>query len=166
MGISADRSSQLGPLISARHHAKVSGMVQRAAEAGLRTVDVSAKVPARGYFFAPTVFRDVGPDSEIARDEVFGPVLITAPFDDLEEAIDLANDSTYGLAAHIWTRDLSAAHLAASRLQAGTVFINCALLADPAFPFGGMKRSGLGRENGPEVFDAYLESKSVVVSLE
>jgi aldehyde dehydrogenase (NAD+)/phenylacetaldehyde dehydrogenase len=92
-------------------------------------------------------------------------VLISEPFDELEQAIALANDSRYGLAAHLWTSNLNAAHYAASRLQAGTVFVNCALLADPAFPFGGMKHSGLGRENGPEALDAYLEPKTVVMAL-
>jgi acyl-CoA reductase-like NAD-dependent aldehyde dehydrogenase len=91
--------------------------------------------------------------------------LISSAFDELDEAIALANDSRYGLAAHLWTQNLGAAHHAASRLQAGTVFINCALLADPAFPFGGMKHSGLGRENGSEALDAYLEPKTVVMAL-
>jgi aldehyde dehydrogenase (NAD+)/phenylacetaldehyde dehydrogenase len=96
---------------------------------------------------------------------VFGPVLATAPFDDLDEAIALANDSPYGLAAHVFTQDLRTAHKAAAALEAGTVFVNCILLADPAFPFGGMKMSGIGRENGSEVLEAYLEPKSVVMAL-
>lgn len=105
------------------------------------------------------------PDAEIAREEVFGPVLAVTPFDDLDEAIAMANDSVYGLAAHVFTRDLATAHHVAARIEAGTVFVNCVLLADPAFPFGGMKRSGIGRENGAEVLDAYLEPKSVVMAL-
>ena len=105
------------------------------------------------------------PDTEIAREEVFGPVLTTAAFDELDEALELANDSVYGLAAHVWTQDLATAHYAASKLQSGTVFVNCILLADPAFPFGGVKRSGIGRENGPEALDAYLEPKSIVMAL-
>jgi acyl-CoA reductase-like NAD-dependent aldehyde dehydrogenase len=165
IGASADRESQLGPLISERHHAKVTGFVRRAAESGIETVGRLRALPDKGHYFAPTIFRDVKPDAEIAREEVFGPVLITSPFDELDEAIELANDSNYGLAAHVWTPMLSTAHYAASRLQAGTVFINCILLADPAFPFGGMKRSGIGRENGAEVLDAYLEPKSVVMAL-
>ena len=165
MGVSSSRASQLGPLISARHHAKVTGLVQRARQAGLQTAGSPAARPSSGHFFAPLVFRDVAADAEIAREEVFGPVLISEPFDELEQAIALANDSRYGLAAHLWTSNLNAAHYAASRLQAGTVFVNCALLADPAFPFGGMKHSGLGRENGPEALDAYLEPKTVVTAL-
>jgi aldehyde dehydrogenase (NAD+)/phenylacetaldehyde dehydrogenase len=92
-------------------------------------------------------------------------VLAAAPFDDLDEAIAMANDSVYGLAAHLWTRDLATAHHGAARIDAGTVFVNCIMVADPAFPFGGMKRSGIGRENGSEVLDAYLEPKSVVIAL-
>jgi len=165
MGASADRTSQLGPLISAGHFDKVSGFVERAVASGLETAGAPIEVPERGHYFAPTIFRDVEPEAEIAREEVFGPVLTTAAFDDLDEAIALANASTYGLAAHVWTRDLSTAHHTAARLDAGTVFINCILLADPSFPFGGMKRSGIGRENGPEGLEPYFEPKSVVMAL-
>ena len=165
IGPSNDRGSQLGPLISARQHDRVTGFVERASAAGIERVGEQVQLPDRGYYFAPTILRDVPNDAEVARDEVFGPVLATAPFDDLDEAIALANDSAYGLAAHVWTRDLATAHRAAERLEAGTVFANCILLADPAFPFGGMKRSGLGRENGEEVLGAYLEPKSVVMAL-
>lgn len=165
LGPSADRSSQLGPLISERQRQRVAGFVDRARAAGMGMVPVDSSVPDQGYYFGPTILRDVPPDAEIAREEVFGPVLATAPFDDLDEAIARSNDSRYGLAAHIFTRDLSAAHRAAADLAAGTVFVNCVLQADPAFPFGGMKMSGIGRENGSEVLDAYLEPKSVVVAL-
>ena len=165
IGPSHDRGSQLGPLISARQHDRVTGFVERASAAGIERIGDPIPLPERGHYFAPTILRDVPNDAEVAREEVFGPVLATAPFDDLDEAIALANDSAYGLAAHVWTRDLATAHRAAERLEAGTVFANCILLADPAFPFGGMKRSGLGRENGEEVLGAYLEPKSVVMAL-
>jgi len=165
MGVSSDRASQFGPLISARQHGKVSGFVDRARAAGIEAVGAALPVPEQGHYYAPTVLRDVAPDAEIAREEVFGPVLTAAPFNDLEEVIALANDSSYGLAAHLWTRDLAVAHHGAARIEAGTVFVNCIMLADPAFPFGGMKRSGIGRENGSEVLDAYLEPKSVVMAL-
>lgn len=165
MGASADRASELGPLISARQHERVSGFVDRARAAGIKVMNGGAALPGTGFYYAPTVLRDVPSDAEIAREEVFGPVLATAPFDHLDEAIMRANDSRYGLAAHIFTRDLAIAHRAAAQLEAGTVFVNCAMLADPAFPFGGMKMSGIGRENGSEVLDAYLEPKSVVMAL-
>jgi aldehyde dehydrogenase (NAD+)/phenylacetaldehyde dehydrogenase len=165
LGPSHDPSSQLGPLISARQHEKVTGFVARARASGLETVGAELPRPERGYFFAPTVFRDVPPDAEVAREEVFGPVLVATPFDDLDEAIALANDSRYGLAANIFTQNLATAHRASAQIEAGTVFVNCILLADPAFPFGGFKQSGLGRENGAEVLDAYLEPKTVVAAL-
>ncbi len=165
IGPSSDRSSQLGPLISARQHERVTGFVERAKAAGIEAVAARAALPDKGFYFAPTLLRDVAADAEVAREEIFGPVLAAAPFDDPEEAIARANDSPYGLAAHIFTRDVSIAHRAAAALDAGTVFVNCVLLADPAFPFGGMKMSGIGRENGSEVLDAYLEPKSVVVAL-
>jgi aldehyde dehydrogenase (NAD+)/phenylacetaldehyde dehydrogenase len=165
LGPSADRESQLGPLISGRQHERVSGYVDRAVAAGMGAVGTPASIPERGHYFAPTLLRDAPADAEIMREEVFGPVLAATSFDDLDEAIAVANDSRYGLAAHVWTRDLSTAHYAAARLEAGTVFVNCILLADPAFPFGGMKSSGLGRENGAEVLDAYLEPKSVVMAV-
>ncbi|WP_157216398.1 aldehyde dehydrogenase family protein [Flavisphingomonas formosensis] len=165
IGPSADRTSQLGPLISARQHEKVSGFVQRASDAGITALPAGGPIPDAGYYFAPTLLRDVPSDAEVMREEVFGPVLATAPFDEIEEAIALANDSAYGLAAHVFTRDLTTAHKASAALEAGTVFVNCILLADPAFPFGGMKMSGIGRENGSEVLDAYLEPKSVVMAL-
>lgn len=165
LGPSWERDSALGPLISARQLHKVEGMVRRAQEQGIVAVGPRLSCPERGYFFPPTILRDVPSDAEIAREEVFGPVLAVTAFDELDEAVALANDSVYGLAAHVWTQDLRTAHGLSERLQAGTVFVNCILQADPAFPFGGRKKSGLGRENGAEGLDAYLESKSVVMAL-
>lgn len=165
IGPSGDPASQLGPLISRRQQERVSGFVDRARAAGIHSVGAPLPVPADGHYFPPTLLRDVPPDAEVAREEVFGPVLAATAFDTVEEAIALANDSEYGLAAHVFTRDLAAAHHVAATLSAGTVFVNCVLLADPSLPFGGMKKSGLGRENGAAVLDAYLEPKSVVMAL-
>lgn len=165
MGASSDRTSQLGPLISARQHERVTGFVERAKTAGIEAITAGTALPNKGFYFPPTILRNVPANAEIARDEVFGPVLATAAFDDMDEAIALANDSAFGLAAHVFTKDLATAHKASASIEAGTVFVNCILLADPAFPFGGMKMSGIGRENGSEVLDAYLEPKSVIMEL-
>ena len=165
MGRSSERDSQLGPLISSRQRERVSGFVDRAKASGIETMTAASQVPHDGFYFPPTVLRNVPADAEVSRDEVFGPVLATAPFDEIEEAIALANDSAFGLAAHVFTRDLGVAHRTAAALEAGTVFVNCILLADPAFPFGGVKMSGIGRESGSEVLEAYLEPKSVVMAL-
>lgn len=165
MGPSWSRDTVMGPLISARQRDKVQGMISRARAEGIAALDIASALPEQGHFVPPTVLFDVPPSAEIAREEVFGPVLAVSAFDEIEEAIALSNDSQYGLAAHIWTQDLRTAHLASAELEAGTVFVNCMLLCDPAFPFGGMKKSGIGRENGAEALNAYLESKSVVMAL-
>ena len=118
-----------------------------------------------GYFVKPTVFDDVTSDMTIAREEIFGPVLATLTFDGVEEAIELANDSMYGLAAAVWTSDVKKAHYVASRLKAGTVWINTYNLYDPASPFGGYKESGYGRDLGRHALEQYTQVKSVWVNL-
>jgi aldehyde dehydrogenase (NAD+)/phenylacetaldehyde dehydrogenase len=119
----------------------------------------------RGYFMEPTVFDGVTPEMTIAREEIFGPVLATIEFGDLDEAIARANDSMYGLAAAVWTRDIRKAHHVARHLKAGTVWINTYNVYDTAAPFGGYKQSGFGREMSAYALEHYTQVKSVWVDL-
>jgi phenylacetaldehyde dehydrogenase len=163
MGSGRDPGAQINPLVSASHRDRVRGFVDRAVYGGAELVAGRRAVPDRGYYVAPTILHNVAPDAEIVRDEVFGPVVTAMPFRDLDEAIRLANDTEYGLSASVWTRDLGKALSVVKRLNAGTVWVNAHNLLDPALPFGGFKQSGVGREHGREVLDAYLETKAVAI---
>ena len=118
-----------------------------------------------GYFVAPTVFADVDPGMRIAQEEIFGPVVSMIPFDTEEDALTIANDVAYGLTAGLWTRDLARAHRVASRIRAGTVWVNTYRIVHPAVPYGGFKLSGIGRENGPEAIDEYTEPRATIINL-
>jgi len=119
----------------------------------------------RGYYIKPTLFTGVKDEMKIATDEIFGPVLSVLKFKDVNEIIERANRTFYGLAAAVWTRDIAKAHYMAGKLRAGTVWINCYDAFDVAAPFGGFKMSGIGRELGEKGLDAYTEHKTVTVSL-
>jgi aldehyde dehydrogenase (NAD+) len=118
-----------------------------------------------GYFVTPTVFANVDNKMRVAREEIFGPVVSVIPFDDEDEAIAIANDTDYGLTAGLWSQNIGRAHRVASRIQAGTVWINTYRYIRWAIPYGGFKMSGLGRENGMEAVDAYLQTRSTIVNL-
>ena len=162
-----DKNTRLGAVVSKRQQSTVLGYIEKGKAEGARLVagGASATVNGKGYYVEATVFDGVKPEMTIAREEIFGPVLAVLAFDDLEEAIALANQSMYGLAAGIWTRDVSKAHQVARAIKAGTVWVNTYNQYDSAAPFGGYKASGFGRDLGREALDAYLETKTVWVGL-
>ena len=162
-----DKTTRLGAVVSKRQQQTVLGYIEKGKAEGatLAAGGKSATVNGKGYFVEATVFDGVTPEMTIAREEIFGPVLAVLAFDDLEEGIRLANQSMYGLAAGIWTRDISKAHQVARAIKAGTVWVNTYNLYDSAAPFGGYKASGFGRDLGREALDGYLETKTVWIGL-
>ena len=165
VGNGMDAGTQMGPLISDEQFEKVLGYLQSGRDAGAEAVVGGGRVGERGYFVAPTVLTNTTGDMKVVREEIFGPVVCAMPFDDADEILPIANDTNYGLAAGVFTRDISKAHKMAARLRAGTVWINTYNVFDAAQPFGGYKESGWGREMGHHVLNNYLETKAVCVSL-
>ena len=160
-------TSDLGPLVSQEQWDRVNGYVGIGRQEGARVL-TGGKRPKgleRGFFFEPTVFVDATANMRIVREEIFGPVLTALPWKDVDDLLTMANDSEYGLSAGIWTNNIKQAHRAAAALKAGSVWINCYNLVDPATPFGGFKQSGWGREHGRQAMELYSETKSVWVNL-
>ena len=160
-----DQKTQQGPQIDRAQFDKIMGYIDSGKSSGANCISGGDRVGEKGYFVAPTIFDDVSDDMPIATDEIFGPVLSVLAFDDEADVIARSNETDYGLAAAVWTRDIGRAHRFARAVRAGTVWVNCYDVFDAAAPFGGFKQSGHGRELGTEGLKPYVENKTVTVKL-
>ena len=165
LGAGMDSGTQMGPLVSEEQFRRVTGFLESGREDGATTLAGGGRFGERGYFVEPTVITNTRPEMKIVREEIFGPVVVAAPLRTLDEIAAEASDSSYGLGAGIWTKDISKAHALAKKLGAGTVWINCYNVFDASLPFGGYKQSGWGREMGHEVLNNYTEVKAVTTQL-
>jgi len=165
VGAGLDSQTHMGPLVSEEQLKRVCGYMESGISEGAKAVVGGQRKGEKGYFVEPTVFVDTKEDMKIVQEEIFGPVVVAMPFTEPEEVLPRANDNIYGLAAGVWTRDISKAHRMAAHLQAGTVWVNCYNVFDAALPFGGYKQSGWGREMGHEVLNNYTQTKAVCTRL-
>jgi aldehyde dehydrogenase (NAD+) len=165
LGDPFDPETEQGPQVDQAQFDKILSYIEQGKKEGATCLTGGERHGTRGYFVKPTLFAGVNDEMKIAQDEIFGPVLSVLKFKNLDEIIERANNTYYGLAAAVWTRDIAKAHKLAAKIKAGTVWINCYDVFDAAAPFGGFKMSGLGRELGEKGLEAYTETKTVTVSL-
>jgi phenylacetaldehyde dehydrogenase len=166
LGPGLDATTQMGPLVSREQQERVLGLIESGRSEGASLVTGGDAPSHPGYFVRPTVLANVSAGMQVMREEIFGPVLVAQRFDDTDELAALANDSPYGLAASIWSNDLSAVQRLIPKIRAGTVGVNCHGTVDPNMPFGGYKQSGFGREHGRAGIEQYTELKSVCMAVE
>ncbi|SFQ35800.1 gamma-glutamyl-gamma-aminobutyraldehyde dehydrogenase [Actinomadura madurae] len=165
VGDPLDPATEMGPLVSARQRDRVLSYLEAGAAEGARLRAGGSAIDGDGHYVRPSVFDQVKPGMRIAREEIFGPVLAVLEFDDIDEAVRLANDTEYGLAAALWTSDLTTAHRVSRALRAGTVWVNCYEEGDMSVPFGGVKQSGNGRDKSLHALDKYLDLKTTWIAL-
>jgi aldehyde dehydrogenase (NAD+) len=165
LGHPLDPETTQGPQVDQAQFEKILHYIDLGHQSGAKCVTGGERVGTTGFYVAPTVFTDVTDDMPIARDEIFGPVMSILPFRSVDEVVARANNTQYGLAAAVWTRDIGKAHRIANSVRAGTVWINCYDVFDAAAPFGGFKQSGIGRELGEAALANYTELKTVTMSL-
>jgi phenylacetaldehyde dehydrogenase len=161
VGAGMDPQTQMGPLVSQEQLQRVCGYLESGLTEGAKAVTGGKRAGSKGYFVEPTVLVNTNPKMKVVQEEIFGPVVTAIPFKNAEDVLPSANDTVYGLAAGIWTKDISKAHQLAAELKAGTVWINCYNIFDAALPFGGYKQSGWGREMGKDALELYTEVKAV-----
>src|SRR5687768_8397345 len=166
LGDPLDPNTEQGPQVDQAQFDKIMHYIGLGKSEGATCVTGGNRFGDRGYYVEPTLFADVTDEMSIAKDEIFGPVLSVLRFKDLDEIVARANNTTYGLAAAVWTRDVGKAHYLAKKIKAGTIWVNCYDVFDAAAPFGGFKMSGMGRELGEKGLDAYTETKTVTVALQ
>lgn len=166
IGSGLDDGVQLGPLVSKNQHARVLDYIQSGLSEGAETATGGHAIDRAGYFLEPTVLINTKQDMRVVQEEIFGPVLVAMPFDNLDDVITTANDSPYGLGAAVFTNNLSKAHRLIKHLNAGSVYVNSPVRSDANLPFGGYKQSGYGREHGRSTIETYTELKSVVIGYE
>lgn len=165
LGNGLDTETDMGPLVSEKQYEVVTSYIKKGVAEGANLL-IGGENPGKGYFVSPTIFTDVDDDMTIAKEEIFGPVVVAMPYSTIDEVVERANATPYGLAAGLWTENLKDAHKITSKLKAGTVWVNCYNLTNAAAPFGGFKESGFGREMGSYALNNYTEVKSVWINLD